>query len=196
MWTASKQERFVCKSIASEAAQILMTFRTTMGCKTCVSRRRFLELSSKSLSALVLACPALELLTACSQNPLDSALGAGPTAAVLPNNSTNVYTLSFSDYPTLENVGGSVHTTVSATSGSKDLFVTRVDANTVVTVSTICTHAGCVLDGYNSATQQYLCPCHGSIFNAEGLVLVGPATTPLPTYVSILTASAVQITVP
>ena len=43
-------------------------------------------------------------------------------------------------------------------------------------VSTVCTHLGCVVN-YNS--NQFECPCHGSIYDAAGYVLKGPAKSPL-----------------
>lgn len=50
----------------------------------------------------------------------------------------------------------------------------------VVAFSPICTHLGC---GYrwSDADQQFLCPCHNSVFDLEGKVLAGPAPRPLDT---------------
>ncbi|MGO9560748.1 MAG: Rieske 2Fe-2S domain-containing protein [Acidimicrobiales bacterium] len=46
--------------------------------------------------------------------------------------------------------------------------------------SRICTHEGCTVN-YVHATQQFLCPCHGSIYSAvTGSVISGPAPLPLP----------------
>jgi Rieske Fe-S protein len=95
----------------------------------------------------------------------------------------------------LQSAGGSLHASIQATSGAKDVFVTRVDANTVITVSAICTHAGCTLDAYDSSSQAYLCDCHGSEFKADGSVQAGPASTALKTYPSTITSTAIQVTV-
>lgn len=43
-------------------------------------------------------------------------------------------------------------------------------------ISTVCTHLGCVV---NYKSEQFECPCHGSIYNAAGYVLKGPAKLPL-----------------
>jgi Rieske Fe-S protein len=159
-----------------------------MGCEGCISRRRFLELSTKSVLVMAIA--------GCSQQPLSSPLGTGPSSTNVPNNQSNIYTFGFTDFPALQSAGGSIHVTIQATSGSKDVYITRVDANTVDTVSTICTHAGCTINAYDPSTAEYLCPCHASVFAADGAVITGPAVNPLPSYSSALTATGVNVTVP
>ena len=37
-----------------------------------------------------------------------------------------------------------------------------------------CTHLGCEVN-YNPEKKQWLCPCHGSIYDSEGRPIVGPA---------------------
>ncbi len=41
-----------------------------------------------------------------------------------------------------------------------------------------CTHMGCI-PYYSDEKQQFLCPCHGSVFTLEGDVVKGPAPEPL-----------------
>jgi Rieske Fe-S protein len=136
------------------------------------------------------------VLSACSQTPLDSALGAGPATVNISNSPNNNYIFDLTTYPALQNPGGSILATIQATSGTKNVFITRVDADTVDTVSTICTHAGCTLSPYNSASQNYTCPCHGSVFSASGIVEVGPAVQPLTSYTSVLAATSIIVTIP
>ncbi len=61
--------------------------------------------------------------------------------------------------------------------GQPDIVI-RETNGTLVAHSAVCTHAGCTV-GYQGG--QLLCPCHGSVFNAQtGAVITGPAVTPLP----------------
>ena len=55
------------------------------------------------------------------------------------------------------------------------------DAGGVYAMSLICTHAGCDIsvDGAVSSGSVQ-CFCHGSVFDANGDVLRGPANSPLP----------------
>ncbi len=41
-------------------------------------------------------------------------------------------------------------------------------------LNAICTHLGCVVP-WNAAENKFMCPCHGSQYNAEGKVVRGPA---------------------
>merc|ERR1719199_449543 len=41
-------------------------------------------------------------------------------------------------------------------------------------INAVCTHLGCVVP-WNLAQLKYICPCHGSQYNADGKVIRGPA---------------------
>jgi len=57
------------------------------------------------------------------------------------------------------------------------LFVFNRDAG-YYAISSICTHLGCNVN--HVAGDGFACPCHGSLFDANGQVVRGPAPRPLP----------------
>ncbi len=53
------------------------------------------------------------------------------------------------------------------------------DGAGIYAISSECTHLGCTLS-YKKEKGAFSCPCHGSIFNKDGVVQRGPANTDLP----------------
>jgi Rieske Fe-S protein len=47
----------------------------------------------------------------------------------------------------------------------------------VAAISLVCTHLGCTV---NRVETGFLCPCHGSQYDSDGLVVGGPAPKTLP----------------
>lgn len=65
---------------------------------------------------------------------------------------------------------------------SMDVFVKRESANSIKCFSSLCTHAGCPIS-FLQSSNKFNCSCHGSQFDSNGNVLMGPASDPLNTYV-------------
>lgn len=58
-------------------------------------------------------------------------------------------------------------------------FVVQPERGVFRAFSAVCTHAGCQV-GFDQAQGQFVCPCHGAVFDAAtGAVIQGPATRPL-----------------
>ncbi len=161
-------------------------------CHKNVTRRCAIALGVKTVPIAVIAASSLSILQSCgssstkntetaTETDSKTATGTGTGAAL---------TLSFSQYPSLETTGGSVPAKINGS----DVYVTRVSTDKVITVSTLCTHEQCPINAYNASNQQYFCPCHGSMFNADGSVAVGPAKRALKTYPSTITKTGVSIT--
>jgi len=58
------------------------------------------------------------------------------------------------------------------------IFVFRDREKGFAVANAVCTHLGCTV-GYFQSDERFHCPCHGSVFSADGAVLHGPAPRPL-----------------
>lgn len=172
-----------------------MAPRSKKGCPLCSARRQFLGDGVKSVAAFTLLAPTVGLLGACGGGSGGSG-GGSNTGTPIANNPANTYDFSFSQYLQLGNVGGSLHVNVAATSGNKDLYVTRVSNTSAIAVSTVCTHQGCQINAYDANSQEYACPCHGSVFASDGTVVQGPASQALTSYTGTIGSSDINFTIP
>ena len=57
-------------------------------------------------------------------------------------------------------------------------YLVRLEDGGLLAIYRRCTHLGCAVP-YDQATGQFVCPCHGSAFTADGDVLNAPAPRPL-----------------
>ena len=106
---------------------------------------------------------------------------ATPSAAAAGG--TGVLHVNINDFPALQNVNGSVR--LSVTSNQQILYpllVNRGTGNQFFTVSTRCTHQGCVVPPFSTAAGASVCPCHLSRYAIDGAVIGGPATAALTRY--------------
>jgi nitrate reductase gamma subunit len=62
----------------------------------------------------------------------------------------------------------------------RKVWVVKHSPTDVTVFSPICVHLGCHYH-WNPQTQQFECPCHGSVYAIDGKVLAGPAPRPLDT---------------
>ena len=73
--------------------------------------------------------------------------------------------------------------------------VTRTGAATVVAFSRRCTHEGCTVGLPPSAGANLTCPCHGSVFTAQGQVVSGPAPSSLRMYPAVIDTATNEVEV-
>jgi glycine/D-amino acid oxidase-like deaminating enzyme/nitrite reductase/ring-hydroxylating ferredoxin subunit len=62
--------------------------------------------------------------------------------------------------------------------GKQSIAVWKSAEGRLHTLDASCTHKGCTVT-WNNADRTWDCPCHGSMFSADGAVIHGPATEPL-----------------
>ena len=61
-----------------------------------------------------------------------------------------------------------------------------------VAISTRCAHAGCPVR-WVTAAERFVCPCHGGVYDFQGLVTGGPPVRPLDRFVTRVRGGQVQI---
>jgi len=59
-------------------------------------------------------------------------------------------------------------------------------------LSTVCTHLGCGVH-WDVGRQQFLCPCHGGVYDADGNVVAGPPPRPLKRYETRVDGGILQV---
>ncbi len=128
-----------------------------MSCQDCLNRRDFLAKSAMVAAALVIA-------EGCGDGQIGppipkTAAGGDPD---LP--STPGVTITVASFPALATTGTIVDI-------QNQRAVVRTGAATFVAFSKLCTHQQCETE---IRSNQFQCPCHGSIFAADGSVIRGP----------------------
>lgn len=64
---------------------------------------------------------------------------------------------------------------VEGLKGDAHYLITKQDGTLEkYAINAVCTHLGCVVP-WNRAANKYICPCHGSQYDATGKVIRGPA---------------------
>jgi len=68
----------------------------------------------------------------------------------------------------------------------------RDEYNTFIAISTRCMHLGCPVR-YVSASERFICPCHGGVYDKEGKVGGGPPVRPLDRFYTRVRDGLVEI---
>lgn len=74
----------------------------------------------------------------------------------------------------------------------KDTVVKGQPPLPYVAISNRCAHLGCPTR-YVSASQRFICPCHGGIYDAQGKVAGGPPVRPLDRFYTRVRSGRVQV---
>ncbi len=115
----------------------------------------------------------------------------GGSAGVFPAAAGGAVTFPVEQLPALARVGGSV--TGHSAGVPFPLVVLRASASQMLAFDARCPHLGCAVSG---AQQLFICPCHGSLFNLDGSVKLGPATSPLTALQVTFDGTLVVVKVP
>jgi cytochrome b6-f complex iron-sulfur subunit len=130
-----------------------------------LSRRRLLSMAESSAGAMVVGAAFMGCGNSAGTPP------TGPVAA------GNISALTVGTMLVMSNI------------------VIARDETGVYAMSAVCTHAGCLLDdGSRTIAAGLFCPCHGSSFDGDGVVIGGPARSALQHY-AVMIATDGTITV-
>ena len=97
-------------------------------------------------------------------------------------------------YTILQTAGNGIQLSGSDTFDTRGIIVLRTSNASVRALSRRCTHANNTVN-INSAGNNLLCPSHNSIFDLNGNVVSGPATSPLTSYNCSLNTDGTIITI-
>jgi Rieske Fe-S protein len=87
----------------------------------------------------------------------------------------------------LTSVGGAV--LVESVAGV--FLLARTGDNAFSAIEAVCTHEGCTVTGADGPV--YVCPCHGSRYDRNGHVVLGPAQASLRQYATSFAGDVVTI---
>jgi Rieske Fe-S protein len=89
----------------------------------------------------------------------------------------------------VDGVGDTGKTTVYIRQGSADL---DEDPNEYIAISTRCAHLGCPVR-FVQAAGNFICPCHGGVYDFEGKVIGGPPVRPLDRFQTRVTGDTLEV---
>jgi len=138
-----------------------------------IDRRDFLQ---KSIYLVGGAVGAAWLLNACGK-------GSSSPSSNAPSVNFTI-DISTSQYNSLQANGNYLY--------ANNLIIARDNAGKFIALYDVCPHAGCTIS-FNG-TNQFPCPCHGSIFDENGNVVQGPATIGVKKYTCTLVGTKLTVT--
>lgn len=164
------------------------------------TRRAFCADSGRAVCGTALAAALGSILQGCGgggggpAGPSGSGSSAGPASsapALAVLNATAAggsLTLNVDAGSPLAAVGGAA--LVQSASGV--FLVARTGADAFTALTATCTHEACTINGF--ANQRFVCPCHGSTFDTNGRVVMGPAVTALRQFTTRFANNVLTIT--
>jgi menaquinol-cytochrome c reductase iron-sulfur subunit len=91
-------------------------------------------------------------------------------------------------------IGDAGKTTVYVRKFNRDIdkVIKGEDPQPYVVISTRCAHLGCPVR-YIQASQKFVCPCHGGVYDSQGKVEGGPPVRPLDRFYTRVTDGRVEV---
>lgn len=139
-----------------------------------MNRRDFIQ---KSLFAAGGITAVSMLIESCSKN------NNSPSPAPAAPTVNFTIDISTSQYKALQTNGNYVY--------SSNLIIARDSQGNFIALYDVCPHAGCTI--MFNGTNQFPCPCHGSVFDESGNVINGPAASGVKKYNTSLSGTQLHV---
>ena len=158
-----------------------------------VTRRRLMEgtaLAVGGIATMAFALPGSASRSArCSRRPCPT---AGRTSARSATSTTRATCRGSSNINPV--IGDAGKTTVYVRQFNRDIdkVIEGQDPQPYVVISTRCAHLGCPVR-YIQASEKFLCPCHGGVYDSQGQVEGGPPVRPLDRFYTRVTDGRVEV---
>ncbi len=155
-----------------------------------VTRRRFMEgtaLAAGGIATAAFALPALGF----ALGPVLEDTSRENWQSVGPEDDFNVETYVQRVINVVAEIGDPGKTTVYIRRFDPERE-TKNEDQPYVAISTRCAHLGCPVR-YIQASQKFVCPCHGGVYDFEGKVQGGPPVRPLDRFYTRVRAGNVEL---
>ena len=124
----------------------------------------------------------------------DNGGGSGGDTGYNYDPATGTITIDISKiYTTLQTVGFGIMLASNITFDDRGIIVLRTSGNSVKALSRRCTHQGQTVN-IDAANNNLLCPSHDSVFDFNGYVISGPASSSLAQYSASIDGNIITIT--
>ena len=124
----------------------------------------------------------------------DNGGGSGGDTGYNYDPATGTITIDISKiYTTLQTVGFGIMLASNITFDDRGIIVLRTSGNSVKALSRRCTHQGQTVN-IDAANNNLLCPSHDSVFDFNGNVISGPASSSLAQYSASINGNIITIT--
>jgi menaquinol-cytochrome c reductase iron-sulfur subunit len=152
-----------------------------------MNRRRALTVAGQAVGGLagaIIVLPAVGFAVApIFEKPDELWESVGPPSRFTPDTYKPVV------FTIVEGIGEAGKTTAFVRQGSEEY---DESPDEYVAISTRCAHLGCPVN-YVSASESFVCPCHGGVYDFEGKVIGGPPVRPLDRFQTRVVKGQVQI---
>ena len=155
-----------------------------------ISRRKFFTRTFQTAAVIAVPTVFSTFLESC-KNTLIGPSGSQVLQSISGSFSGGNVTVNIDSSSPLSKTGNAAIVSFQGNS----ILVDHPTASVYNALSSTCTHQSCQITGYDSASNQFICPCHGSMFDVNGKVTQGPANAPLTKYQTQVSGSQLIVKV-